>query len=290
MHTYKISLPNIRYGHLMPPEDSMDVQGNIFAVGDGITRDPLVPDGVLPASTEEALAYYPNPSGARFASDTFTREFISFMSKREPNQSSVYAAFIDANRKIRELNQEHNPVVDYLVNDYWACVGVGAVLDPANKLHWGLVCDCGLIIYDKDGTVRFQTPNLMKPFEDAVASKMVKFEWRTPEGRKIVRSNYRNRLEMKVDDECVSYGAMTGEEALADFIRCGSVQLEAGDLAILYTDGCEHVVTHPDFFKTVYSVQDGVFEQEFVPFAQSLAIEDYEKYGKEKTLVAFVIL
>lgn len=104
---YKVSLPNILYGHLMSPEDSMLVEGRIFCVADGTTRDPIAPKDFTNLPFEKALIKYPNPSGARFAADIFCESFVKYLSEKVPSLKAIRNAFIFGNKKIAELNNSN---------------------------------------------------------------------------------------------------------------------------------------------------------------------------------------
>ena len=162
---YKASLPNDLYGHLMPPEDSMIVGGRIFCVTDGITRDPISPKNFINLSIEDSVKKYPNPSGARYASDIFCKSFVKSLNKKIPSLKTIKNAFVYGNKKAGELNKKYIKKADYLANDFFGYVAIGGVIYK-NKLFWSGICDYGIIIYDKNGKIKFQTPNWMKPFEN----------------------------------------------------------------------------------------------------------------------------
>lgn len=286
---YKVSLPNILYGHLMPPEDSTLVEGKIFCVADGITRDPISPKDFTNMSIDDSLKKYPNPSGARFVADIFCESFVKFLSKKDPTLKTIRNAFIFGNKKIAELNKKHIKKVDYLVNDFFGCCASGGVINK-NKLCWGGICDCGIIIYDKNGKVKFQTPNWMKLFEKYENKHLRKkgFNWPMPEYRKMIRSEYRNNAKKTVNNKCVSYGALTGEKKAEEFMNFGEIGLSKGDLIVFYSDGFEYTVQHKKFFKTIYQKDKNLADQHFIPYTLSLAKQDYHKFGRERTLIAII--
>ncbi len=273
----------------MPPEDSMSVEGRIFCVADGITRDPISPKDFTNLSIEESLKKYPNPSGARFAADIFCELFIKSLNKKVPSLKTIRNAFIFGNKKIAELNKKHVKKVDYLVNDFFGCVASGGAVYK-NKLYWGGICDCGIIIYDKNGKVKFQTPNWMKPFEDYENKHLRKkdFNWPMAKYRKMIRSEYRNNAKKIVNNKCVSYGALTGETAAKKFMNFGEIDLNKGDLIVFYSDGFESTVQHKKFFKMIYQKDKNLTDQHFIPYTLSLAKQDYHKFGRERTLIAII--
>lgn len=282
----RIALPNSKYGHLMPPEDSLLDGKNVYAVGDGITRDPPLKSGSKVHSLEEILKRYPNPSGARTAADIFCETFVE-SGDRCADPSEIKRRFIKANGRIAKLNAKYIRKADYLVNDFYGCAAAGAVASK-EKLFWGVIADCGVMVYSKKGKLKFRSPNSMTTFERFTAEGKINFRWETPEGRRLVRSRYRNNPTQIIDGVCASYGALTGEGSAVPFIHCGVEKIAKGDLVIIYSDGFEPTLKHPDFFRTTYDKSISVFEQKLVPFNLGLAIADYEKYGKERSLLAFI--
>ena len=286
---YKVSLPNSLHGHLMPPEDSMLTAGNIFCVTDGITRDPSSPKDFTGLSCEKVLEKYPNPSGARFAADIFCESFVESLSKNALSLDTVRNAFIFGNKKIVELNKKHIKKVDYLVKDFFGCCASGGVIYK-NKLFWGGICDCGIIVYDKHGKIKFQTPNWMKTFENYENKYLRKknFDWSMTKYRKMIRSEYRNNVKKIVNNKCVSYGALTGEKEAEKFMNFGEIELSKGDLIIFYTDGFENTTQHKKFFKTIYQKDKNLADQYFIPYTLSLAKQENLKFGRERTLIAII--
>jgi len=287
---YSICLPNSKYGYLMPPEDSFLVDGNIFCVADGITRDPISPKDFTNKKIEDILKRYPNPSGARLAADTFCGQFVRSLKNKKVNIKKIRRAFIQANNSIAELNKKNIKKVDYLVNDFLSCVASGGVI-KGNKLYWGAICDCGIIIYSKNGKVKFRTPNWMKPFKEYENKYIRKknFDWVLSEYRKIIRSEYRNNTKKIVNNKCVSYGVLTGEKEAEYFMNFGEINLTKGDLVVFYSDGFEATVKHNKFFDVIYDFSKSIVDQRFLPFTLNLALKDNEKFGKERTLIAVTL-
>jgi len=70
MQVLKLQLPDTEFGNKKELEDSILNEGNIFAIADGITRDPI---GVLDftgKSELELLENYPKPSPAKISANT----------------------------------------------------------------------------------------------------------------------------------------------------------------------------------------------------------------------------
>lgn len=286
---YKIFLPNSLYGHLMPSEDSLFFDEKIFCVADGITRDPIFPKDFTNRKIENILKQYPNPSGARLSADMFCEMFVKSLKNKNTSIEKVRNAFIVANKAIAKLNRKYIKKIDYLVNDFFGCVASGGVIEN-NKLYWGGICDCGIIIYNKNGRIKFQTPNWMKPFEYYEIKHLRKknFDWLKFDYRKLIRSEYRNNAKKIINNKCISYGALTGEKSAEHFMNFGEIKLSKGDLIVFYTDGFEATVQHKNFFSIIYQNSISLMDQKFIPFSLTLEKKDHDKYGKERTLIAIV--
>lgn len=286
---YKITQPSALYGDLMPAEDSLLQYDNIFCVADGITRDPISPKDFTDKKPEEILKKYPNPSGAKFAADLFCKTFVKSLKDAEPSKEQVKKAFITANKNIAKLNKKHFAKIDYLVNDFFACVAVGGVIHD-NKLYWGGICDCGIIIYSKNGAIKFQTDNWMSDFINYENNnlKTPEFNWTKPKYRKLVRSEFRNNPNKIVDGKLISYGAMTGEKNVEKFMNFGVVELKRDDLIIFFSDGFEDTVNRDDFFKHIHLNTNTSKDDNFLKYTNQLAKENYAKFGRERSLIAVI--
>ena len=130
--------------------------------------------------------------------------------------------------------------------------------------------------------MKFKTEDDKELYSDPYINK-IGISWDLPEARKLVRSKYRNNLNNIVDGKCVSYGALTGEESAVSFIRSGQIKLEDGDIIIVYSDGFSYYLTDKEFINNIINFDNAVFET----YIEEKSKEDYEKYGKEKTLVMF---
>lgn len=284
MMTYRAAFPNVRYGHLMPPEDASAFAEGVFAVADGITRDPSYQLNFKKRSIESLLKNYPNPSGARRVADIFCETFVQKV-RRKKNMRGVAEAFLSANRHIGVYNRRTIGETDYLVRDLYGCVAAGAVI-KGKTLYWGVIGDCGIAVYDKRGRRKLRSPNSMETFERHVASGDIVFKWETMEGRRLVREGYRNNPDAKIRGICVSYGALTGERKAEPFIHVGSCGLSGGDVVILYTDGFAPHVGRKEFSRIFNHPSESVVDQRFIPYDQLMALKHPETFGKERSLIA----
>lgn len=280
MKIAKFSIDDSQYGGLKPIEDSFLIEDNIFSVADGITRDPISPLDFRDLSTEELLKNYPKPSPAKAAADLCCRSFIKF-SRKNPNPK---LALIFANNQIRKMNKQRNPHPNYLVNDFWACVAAGAVINQ-NKLHWATIGDCQVAIFHNGGKLKFLSPDGVEDFRDYISKNSG--HWRNPDRRRYIRSQFRNNPKNIVAGKCVGYGALTGEKNAEKFIISGSREIKKGDLAVLFTDGFAGVTGQKEAPRWLSkSFED---QSSFINYDQVLARKDYQKFGRERTLIAVQI-
>lgn len=102
-----------------------------------------------------------------------------------------------------------------------------------------------------------------------------------PEARVIVRRDYRNNINNIQGGKCVSYGALAGEESANYFIKEGSFPICNNDTVIVYTDGFIHYLRNSEFIRHILDFESSRFED----YIEKKSKTNYEKYGKEKTLV-----
>lgn len=280
---FACTFPNIKLEHVKPIEDSFQIAGNIFCVADGITRDPLTPSDFTGLSPEEFFKNYPNPSGAKIAADLFCNEFVKNLAGRLASVAVVKDAFTVANSAIGQLNKDNVPHVDYLVNDFWACVAAGGIIDNS-ELRWGMIGDCGIIVFNSSGKIKFHTEDGLAAFSSYRA--VFPMDGNKPEMRKIVRSEFRNNPRKIVNDKCVGYGALTGEREAEYFMQFGKVGLVSGDLIVFYTDGFAPMVTQKEFFSILEEPAENIVKQKLTSYSMKLAQQDCEKFGDERTLIA----
>ena len=275
MLVYKNTFDNtMTVGLNFPIEDQYYANDNEAIVADGITRDPIGISDFSKCTKEEFLKKYPKPSGAELAAKEVCSTFLNIT-------GSLVNRLIEANKSVRRLNDKFINECDYLENDYYGTVASCISIDD-NILKYAYICDCGVIVYDKNGNVKFKTEDDKELYSDPYINK-IGIPWNLPAARKIVRSEYRNNLNNIVDGKCVSYGALTGEETAISFIRSGQLKLEDEDIIIVYSDGFSYYLTDKDFINNLINFNKDSFEK----YIEEKSKEDYEKYGKEKTLVMF---
>jgi hypothetical protein len=282
-----LTRPNYRFPELKPNEDSFLIKGNAFAVADGITRDPEVDDPNLPWE-KELLKYYPRPSGAKTVADIFCDVFTASIPKNTPSVDSINKAFIEANDKIKGYNSEKIKEVDYLKNDYFACVAAGGFISEG-KLYWGQLCDCGIAVFDENLNLKFQTnddfEDTNRLFEEWSKKTGKTMDWRKAEDRQFWRREFRNTHKYQVNGKALAFGALTGEPEMADFLNIGQLDLAQGDLIVFYTDGYKEAIILQRFLRPLSDAfKNGIEKLEELDL--ELAEKEYTKYGHERTLVA----
>lgn len=215
------------------------------------------------------------------AADLFCREFIKAVEQGD----LVKEAFIKINEAIDLLNKKYVPRVDYLANDYYACVAAGGKIEDG-FLYWGSITDCRLIVFDQMGQIKLHAPDGMESFLEY--SKQDPEEWSDPQRRRLVRSQYRNNPRQVANGKCVSYGALTGEKEAEYFMQFGQEKLDKGDLIVFYSDGFEGLVGEEDFFKASYHENEELAKKKIMELDSYWSKNDYEKYGRERTLIAHI--
>lgn len=274
------SLPHIQLGHSLPPEDSFSYRGNVFAVADGITRDPRGAINWLGKDRSQLLKRYPNPSGARWAADLFCRTIV----RQQPQSlAALKQSFFKANQAVARLNRRHIKQVDYLINDFFACTAA-AVIKRGHTLHWGVIGDCGVMVFDRQGKQKFITPNSVAVFHRFISrSPQGDNRWALPQRRVLIRREFRNNPAQIRGGRLVSYGALTGEKAAEQFMYFGSYHLAPGDLVVIYSDGFFDLLNLKTTPKILNSLQG---DNSFIDYDIKYAKRNPDKYGHERTLIS----
>lgn len=277
MLIYKNTFDNIKTKDLQfPVEDQYYANNNEAIVADGITRDPIGIGDFKANPLSDFLKFYPRPSGAELAAKEITKVF-------ENSFGCLQERLIKCNQAVRLLNEKNIIQCDFLQNDYFGAVAA-CVQIQNNILNYSFICDCGVIVYDYIGRIKFQTEDEKELYSDYYINKAMKehgISWDLPEARVMVRRDFRNNIANIQDGRCVSYGALTGEENANKFIRTGSIKLDESDIVIVYSDGFSNFLHESSFIEQILNFEKDKFEQ----YVNANSISDYDKYGKEKTLV-----
>lgn len=250
----------------IPLEDKFFCRQNFAIVADGITRDSFGCHNLNESSKEDIFANYPDPSPATKAAEVVCQTF-----ERQSNIQDLRQIMCAANSEVEKLNE--NLECDYLENDYAGCVAACAYI-ANNTLFYSYICDCGIIVWDKNGNIRFKTSDdklLVDPYIDKALEDT---PWYLPEGRVIVRRDFRNNPENVQDGRCVSYGAFTGEKEAEKFIKTGTLPLNTGDTVAIFSDGFSPYFELQDFYENLGDLDNYI-----------KAMEMKKGFGREKTIV-----
>lgn len=274
---YKNTFDNIKTGDKIPQEDKIYATDTEAIIADGITRDPIGISDFSKVSFDEIINNYPNPSGAAIAAEEIINIF-------KISTGTLKERMIKCNERVKEINDKYIRKCDYLENDYYAAVAASIKIDD-DKLHYSYICDCGVIVYDKLGNIKFQT-NDDKAYIDPYINSQIKknnVSWNLKEARVLVRKEFRNNINNIVDGKCVSYGAFTGEESAKYFIKEGEVLLDYEDTIVIYSDGFANFLLEKEFFNNIINFN----EKEFIRYLNKKEKEDINKFGSEKTIAIY---
>lgn len=267
----------LKYHKKPVQEDYFKVEGNIFCVADGVTRDDIegqaVPYPHNEKTVEDWIKTYPNPSGAYEAAKICAENFTSYLSKykkEEITKETILEIIKKVNQDIAKINEGRQ--IDYLKEDYYCCEAVGGIILD-NTMFCFSIGDCHIIAFNERQEKVFETNNNHKQFEnflDNVYTKEHPFDWNLPEDRVMVRRDYRNKPDKKYQGKDVSFGALSGEKEAEYYIDVYEVDLTSIKYICVYSDGCE------PFFESKEKL------------ARILANpESLENEGKERTLVVY---
>lgn len=218
------------------------LSGNTFAVADGVSR------------TQDPGAERPTTS--RLAAAAFCTE----MTRALERGKTFEQALVCANATIAGLNEAKGitpETVDYLGRDYISCVGIAGILgrEAPNRFSYGYFPDCGIFVYDRDYLPILMSENhlaILEEFREGGGFAT------TDEKRIWWRRDMRNRPDMRT----MTYGVLTGEPAAVSYLKTGYVDLQLGDVAILFSDGMYPFLFDRVFLKLVADMLSYPFEQE----------------------------
>lgn len=234
---------------LIPAEDGYSTGNKVFAVADGVTRDPSewLPDTTTLTGKFKFAWGYPHTSPAKDAAEIFCKAFQEVLKDYSPKNradKAIYFAIEEANKQIAKYNSINIPNCDYLTQDLAGCVAAGCSVN-GNLMSWGFLTDCGIAIFDKDGNLKFRTENQGPDKYDKEIwqdPRLKNIGWENPEARRIIRRDYRNNPA----NPC-SFGVLTGQDSAMSYVRVGNQELKPSECFIVYSDGLEHVVYSNEF-------------------------------------------
>lgn len=225
-----------------PNDDYYCMAGRVFAVADGVSRTPY------------SKAQYPATS--QLAAAIFCIEVTCALEKGKAFEQ----AFAHANGAIVEMNKAKGitpETLEYLLRDYVSCMGVAGMLskEVQNRFSYGYVGDCGILVYGADGLPIYMSENdvfVLETFREQRG-------FATQDERRIW---WRHDMRNRPDARYMTYGALTGELEALSYLRTGFVDLQPGDIVILFSDGMYPFLFDRVFLKLVADMLSYPFEQE----------------------------
>ena len=245
----------------IPLEDKFFFSKNFAIVADGITRDSYGCSNLKESSKEEVFKNYPNPSPASKAAEVVCKTF-----EMQDDIQDLKQVMCLANLEVAKINA--NLECDYLENDYAACVAACAHIIN-NTLFYSYICDCGIIVWDRNGNIKFKTSDDKLLVDPYIEKALESAPWHLPEGRVVVRKDFRNNPV-----NIHSYGALTGEKTAESFIKKGIFRLNEGDTVAVFSDGFSPYFELEDFYENLDNLDNYV-----------KAWENKSGFGGEKTII-----
>lgn len=167
MFIYSNTFENIKTLNLnFPIEDQFCVLDNEAIVADGITRDPVGVFDLSTVSLTDVILKYPRPSGAELAAKEICYTFSKV-------NGTLKNKLIECNKSVKKLNDKYIENCDYLQNDYYGAVASSVHIEK-DVLSYSYICDCGVIVYDKLGNVKFQTEDDKELYSDYYVNRYKK--------------------------------------------------------------------------------------------------------------------
>jgi hypothetical protein len=262
-----------------PREDFFAVSEKypIFIVADGVTLIQYVIEGKK----------YPNPSPAGDIAKIFCEKALIEAEKRFENflEIDIVEVFRAGNSAVGEYNRQNGRTKetdDFWDNDLFAATAAVAVIKD-NKLFWGTLCDSYVMQFDENGELKFRSPDChtkkqADPEEKYSGDKddrkvAAKYFWRVK----------RNRINS--NSERVGYGVVTGEPEALNYLSSGTLDVEAGDLVSVLTDGFEPYMKMSDFLSLFKNWSEDL-EMQIKNFTEIKSTENQKVFGHERTLIA----
>lgn len=243
----------------------------IFVVADGVARSHFS-DG-----------RYTHPFGSRKASEIFCKIIIGYLEENFENNNQdvldkIKNAFDLANQKIKEFNIEKgiHKKLNYVEYDWLDVVGVVGIIWE-NKVYYGYVGDCGLVVFDSNNNKKFQT-------KEMVTGPVHEFR-KTKDNWKSLSANERKyliRIELRNNANGKGYGTFSGEEGVKNYYVFGKVDLVKDDMVVFYTDGFAEYLEKE---RIVLSIRKNN-RRELNKNMFWIIIKNLFKYGCDRTFVA----
>lgn len=246
----------------------------------------VVADGVSLKFDEDSS--YPKNSGAAEVAKIFCEVVMLQAGKRYDNfkQSDLMEIFNLANKAVAEYNISQGLTKDAI--NYWDVDLFSAttsfVLIKDNKAYWWSLCDSGVAWFNDNAKKSFFSP----PGWD-IFKKNLPDNWKdmTKKEKTVMQHHtYRNAVNEK--GELTGYGVADGEDDAKLYLNAGVLNINAGNLVFLYTDGFENYFSVKEFINLFKLWPEDIGAQ-LENIIEEKSKAELPKYGQEKTLIAISI-
>jgi len=262
-------IPNSR-----PQEDYFIISKKypIFVVADGVSLN------------FDNDSDYPGHSGAGEAAKIFCEVVAAEAEKRYETfkEENLKEIFELGNKAVLEYNISNNRTkntINYYDFDLFSAT-TSFLLIKNNKAYWWSLCDAGLLAF-RNGSKIFQSP-------DGWTNSPEKWQEIKDEKKRFItmHRDYRNTVNEK--GELIGYGVVDGEEMAKLYLNIGTLDINAGDFILLYTDGFENYLNLKEFIELFVKWPENL-ENQLENIISEKSKENPDKYGREKTIIAVSI-
>lgn len=225
---------------------------------------------------------YPSHSGAGEVAKIFCEAVMSEAEKRYGNfkEQDSKEIFELGNKAVLEYNIAQGrtkSTINYYDFDLFSATTSSALIKDG-KVYWWSLCDSGVALFNNKGKKIFNSPGGWINFPK---------DWSEEKGEKekiIVRHrDYRNAIGKK--GKLTGYGAVDGEESAKYYLNTGVLDINAGDLIFLYSDGFENYFDLKEFVN-LFKLWPNDIDSQLENIISEKSKTDPSKYGREKTLIA----
>jgi len=244
----------------------------IFVVADGVSLD--FDNGTS----------YPKHSGAGEVAKIFCEVVIDEANRRyeEFEDGDLAEIFEIGNKAVLKYNISQGrtkDTINYYDFDLFSATA-SFLLIKDSKAYWWSLCDSGVAIFRR-GEKIFQSPGGWINFPK---------DWKEKAGERekiIIRhKDYRNAVDK--NGKLVGYGVADGEETAKIYLNTGVLDINAGDLIFLNTDGFENYLDLEEF-KSLFKLWPEDIDNQLETIVLEKSKEDPSKYGREKTLIVISV-
>ncbi len=150
--------------------------------------------------------------------------------KNSQNPEDIKSSFKKTNKKIAEFQKNRELYKNREKNNYtFGATVIAAAIIKDNKLFYGVLDDCSIAVFGKDGVDRLK---LIPYVENSAKYLFSKYDWDDMKGRKFWRKNIRNH-QIKVSNKIYGYGVLDGHGDFEPFLQTGEIEIKKGDFVAL---------------------------------------------------------